>query len=68
MQVPDLIVIGAGAAGLMCVITAANRIGVYRVLERSAKCPVLAEGVNFYVCQVRVVIHGGALLSTHPQP
>ena len=37
MKTPDLIVIGAGAAGLMCAITAANRGRSVLVLERSNK-------------------------------
>ena len=37
MKNPDLIVIGAGAAGLMCAITAARRGRRVLVLERSNK-------------------------------
>jgi predicted Rossmann fold flavoprotein len=37
MKTPDLIIIGAGAAGLMCAITAANRGRRVLVLERSNK-------------------------------
>ena len=37
MKTPDLIIIGAGAAGLMCAITAANRGRQVLVLERSNK-------------------------------
>jgi predicted Rossmann fold flavoprotein len=37
MKAPDLIVIGAGAAGLMCAITAAQRGNRVLVLERSNK-------------------------------
>jgi len=37
MKAPDLIVIGAGAAGLMCAITAAQRGKSVLVLERSNK-------------------------------
>ncbi len=37
MKTPDLIVIGAGAAGLMCAITAAGRGRRVLVLERSNK-------------------------------
>jgi len=37
MKTPDLIVIGAGAAGLMCAITAAKRGRCVLVLERSNK-------------------------------
>jgi predicted flavoprotein YhiN len=37
MKTPDLIVIGAGAAGLMCAITAAGRGRSVLVLERSNK-------------------------------
>ena len=37
MDYPDLIVIGAGAAGLMCAITAAKRGRSVLVLERSNK-------------------------------
>jgi len=37
MKIPDLIVIGAGAAGLMCAITAAKRGKHVLVLERSNK-------------------------------
>jgi len=37
MESPDIIVIGAGAAGLMCAITAAKRGRIVLVLERSNK-------------------------------
>mgnify|MGYP001815580948 CR=1 FL=1 len=37
MKNPDLIIIGAGAAGLMCAITAAKRGRRVLVLERSNK-------------------------------
>ena len=37
MKSPDLIIIGAGAAGLMCAITAANRGRRVLVLERANK-------------------------------
>ncbi|MDH3902685.1 MAG: NAD(P)/FAD-dependent oxidoreductase [Xanthomonadales bacterium] len=37
METPDLIVIGAGAAGLMCAMTAANRGRRVLIIERSNK-------------------------------
>jgi len=55
MKTPDLIVIGAGAAGLMCAITAAQRGKHVLVLERSNKAgkKILMSGgghCNFTIC------------------
>jgi len=67
MKTPDLIIIGAGAAGLMCAITAAKRGRQVLVLERSNKVgkKILMSGgghcnfTNLYVAPDR-------FLSTNP--
>ena len=63
MKTPDLIIIGAGAAGLMCAITAAKRGRQVLVLERSNKVgkKILMSGggrcnfTNLYVAPNRYI-------------